>query len=580
MLLAPVSARADDAYTLVEAEASPQGTVVADASCSGGKYVHRDGDYQPVIFAPVPKDGDSFILWARVRGEALQLKGVAEGGKQTDLNWVYDKPDEFAWESFGRHTRAELGAQALLIKGPGANGNSGLDAVVFTSSDAFDPNKALPKPKDADFLKTDPATAKITVDWAATAARTTPWNFGSNDWAITEPDRTAKDPAFQARLADMDISMIRIHNGGLIDAWTDPRTRTWDDAKIEAAYNAPYLRGKTILQNIPGWPSWMKQADGMLDPSEYDDYARLCAGLVGVVNHRLHKNVRFWEPLNEQDNAYAAKGKLADLWTIYDKCAAAMRAEDPSVKIGGAAFTWDDPVKIQSFLEHSAANIDFLTWHRYASGSKDDSDDKIMTGTPGFGDSARNIRAMADRTSPNWRILLAMDEYSVDYTYSSQETRQNTIFGAVWFASVLKHMSEAGVDITASWNLKDGFYGLMDGANTLKPAAQVFAWSNRYLVGAVAKTSSDEPMVEAMAVRQSDGSRSLLLINKSGAAKTAVLSGLGAADDAQATRLDASGIASDGAAASNPERVALPPYSLLLVRFGSKTTVATEPRGN
>ena len=55
---------------------------------------------------------------------------------------------------------------------------------------------------------------------------------------------------------------------------------------------------------------------------------------------------------------------------------------------------------------------------------------------------------------------LIWDEYSLAWTYQSPETRQWNNIGAVWMASTLKHMAEAGVGMGGQWNLKDRFYRL------------------------------------------------------------------------------------------------------------------------
>ena len=131
------------AYTLVEAEDSPKGEVVSDPSASGGKYVKVNGDYQPVEFASLPKTGDSFVVWVRVKGTAVQLKGIGTDGKQKELNWIYDTPADFTWESFGRHTRDELGTQALIIRGPDPKTAASMDCLIFSQDDSFDPKKDL-----------------------------------------------------------------------------------------------------------------------------------------------------------------------------------------------------------------------------------------------------------------------------------------------------------------------------------------------------------------------------------------------------------------------------------------------------
>ena len=112
------------------------------------------------------------------------------------------------------------------------------------------PGRSAPPPEQ---------TVQVSVDWEVTKGQITPLLFGSNDWAVIQnPASTLEDARFARSMAQTGITFVRLHNGGLSDAWTDHATKTWDAAKIKRVYDAPYLQGKTILQNIPTWAPWMK----------------------------------------------------------------------------------------------------------------------------------------------------------------------------------------------------------------------------------------------------------------------------------------------------------------------------------
>ncbi|MEW6495183.1 MAG: alpha-L-arabinofuranosidase [Cyanobacteriota bacterium] len=414
--------------------------------------------------------------------------------------------------------------------------------------------------------------AKVSVDWEQAVAQTTPFTFGSNDYEIINPKKAA-DSVYQDRLAQLNIRLIRIHNSRLSDRWSDPDTKTWDEAKIKAGYDVSYPQNPTLIQNIPGWPKWMAQdEDGLLAPSEYDRYAAFCAELVEVLNRRQQRQVRYWEPLNEKDVPYKKAGKLDELWKIYNKVAVAMKAKDSSIQVGGPALTWDEPRRLASFLQACGPNVDFISWHRYGSGDAKEPTYKLMSYTPKYGKQVHKFRKVAAKYIPDRSVPLLLGEYNINYSWKSGEKRQNTHIGAVWFASVLKHLADAGIEMATSWHLKDGIYGMIDRKNHLRPAATVFAWGIQYLIGTVMLTESDHHYVEAMAVRQVNGERSLLLINKS--AKAARLSLQGTPDASVAEtlpifRLDAKGVtkAKLAIAALDVEPLLLNPYSLVLLRF-------------
>lgn len=437
------------------------------------------------------------------------------------------------------------------------------------TSAKIDQPASTSKPSASKFI-----AAKISIDWAKPVAESTPFTFGSNDYEIVNSKKAA-DPIYQSRLAELDIGLIRIHHANLSDRWTDPATKTWDHAKIKAGYDVSYRQHPTIIQNIPDWPKWMKRTeDGLLDSSEYDHYASFCAELVDIINNRQQRRVTYWEPFNEKDVVYHKAGKLDELWKIYNKAAMAMKAKDSQIKVGGPALTWDEPKRLAAFLQACEPNVDFISWHRYGSGNAKESTEKLMSYTPKYREQVTKFRAVARQYIPDRKVPLLLGEYNINYSWKSGENRQNTYIGAVWFASVLKHLADAGIDMATSWHLKDGVYGMIDPKNKLRPAATVFAWGRKYLTGRVMDTESDHPFVEAMAVTQEDGMRSLLLINKSATtAKVSVELTDAASKNLQMFSLNADGTRNSTLATAilAQEPLLLKPYSLVLLRFVSQS---------
>ncbi|MEC4813041.1 MAG: alpha-L-arabinofuranosidase [Scytonema sp. PMC 1069.18] len=416
------------------------------------------------------------------------------------------------------------------------------------------------------------ALANIQVDWETSHGQTTPFLFGSNDYEITIPER-ATDRGFHKRLEELNIRLIRVHHAELCDRWTNPITKTWDETKIKTGYSALYPKQPTIIQNISGWTKWMGQnKDGLLDVSECDRYAAFCANLVKIITQRQGlQQVVYWEPFNEKDMAYQKAGKLDELWRIYNKAAMAMKAANPQIKVGGPALTWGDTRKLASFLRTCRANVDFISWHGYATGNPSESTELLMSKTPNYANQVREFRKVAKQYIPNRKVPLLLGEYNINYTWNSGETRQNTHIGAVWFASVLKHLADAGVDMATSWHLKDGIYGMIDPQNNLRPAAMVFAWGVRYLTGWLMYAQSDRASVEVMAVKQGDGRRSLLLINKSHEVTQVRVSSnqQNTASRILVDYLDSHGVRAETLVPELLKRksLVLRPYSLALLRF-------------
>jgi hypothetical protein len=456
--------------------------------------------------------------------------------------------------------------------------NTSCHRRILTKIMGENPGSSTPRPSS-----TNSITARVRVDWATAVAQTTPFTFGSNDYEITKPEAAA-DPVYQSRLAEIGIGLIRIHFAGLSDRWTNPTTKTWDEAKIKAGYDASYPQRPTIIQNISGWPQWMAQTqDGLLDPSEYDNYATFCAQLVEILNRRQQRKVVYWEPINEQDVRYEKAGKLDELWKIYNKTATAMKRQDPQIKVGGPVQTWDEPRRLAAFLKACELNVDFISWHRYGSSDASASTDTLMSYTPSYRNQVQEFRKLAKQYIPNRSVPLLLGEYNINYNWQSGENRQNTHIGAVWFASVHKNLADAGIDMATSWHLKDGVYGLIDPQNNLRPAATVFAWGIKYLTGTVMQADSDHSFVEAMPVLQKDGTRSLLLINKSAGLATLNVQATqmaGKPDKLQMFSLDAKGVTSSSLDTATLEQkpLTLNPYSLVLLRFSADGSSVNQPQ--
>ncbi|MGF1539710.1 MAG: alpha-L-arabinofuranosidase [Pleurocapsa sp.] len=415
-----------------------------------------------------------------------------------------------------------------------------------------------------------PTEVKVIVDWSSAIAQTTPLMFGSNDYEIIYPERAA-DSKFQSLLSELNIPLIRIHHAELSEQWTDHTRQTWDENKIKAGYDASYSYRPQIVQNIPRWPSWMAQdSSGLLSAEEYDRYANFCAELVNILNHKQNRNVLYWEPLNELDQTYQEAGKLEQLWQIYNRAAIAMKRADGRIKIGGPVLTWDNSEILESFLSKCHQNVDFISWHSYASGDASDPTEKIMAFTEKYGEQTRRFRSLVGKYLPQRQIPLFLSEYNINYTWDSGENRQNTYLGAVWFASVLKHLADAQIDMAAFWHLKDGIYGAIDPDNRLRASALLFSWAANYLTGTVVKTQSDRPWLETMAIQQQNHHHSLLLINKS--AEAARVSLIGANAYFARGKTTTHSININGVRVfSTPDNVNLKgldlkPYSLLLLR--------------
>jgi len=258
---------------------------------------------------------------------------------------------------------------------------------------------------------------------------------------------------------------------------------------------------------------------------------------------------------------------LDDLWTIYNKAAATMRKVDSSIIIGGPADAWDDDGSISRFLQNSP-DVGFVSWHAYVTEDSNSlntfSNDQLMATPAYFANSIKNLKNTINANANGRHIATMFDEYNINGNWNSNENRQDNHIGATWFASVHKHIAESGVDFGASWNGKDGFYGMVDPNNNLRPPAQIFIWSNQHFIGRIASSSSDTSSVEIFAVKTNSSEHSVYVINKGGSSTTANLavSGITVPSRVKVESIDSSGYHVRNELSNYLSSIPLQPYSV------------------
>lgn len=547
-----------NAATPIEAEVAPRGPVKDDKDASGGKYVSVMGEYQPLLTADVPKTGDPFTVWARIRGTQAQLKGTP-GGSQKEYEWSWDKPAEWKWVRFGRHTRAELGDSIVIIRGAGAAGEKdGIDCLVFAADDAFKPDspdstaflanfeKAPEKSAPAPAVAVSTTPVAVSVDWLKREGKATPMHYSLNLYGGFS-EKNAASPAYKANVEYMAPGMVRYHNAGKMQpsakSWegclNDAGTG-WDRAKIGKILTALRFRHKpAVLLNIPSFPAAMdKNKDHFLDTDQWDAYAALCADFVRIVNVENKLGVKYFEITNEWDGPYFTDfhqnggwGPLKDAakpdrWDevaeIYNRCAKAMKAVDPTIKTGGPAAARPDLAEMhERFARKTLPYLDFFSIHAYASGSAQTPDAEVYDRAKAMGDFSEKTVALMKKVSPTRKIPVFLDEYNISWTWETRDPRMTNAKSGVFDALTMVATTRAGVDSAQAWNEKDGIYGKTDADDNRRPAAEVFHLFNTYLIGDRVAAQSGSGAVVAYAVANpATKRRSLLLINRTDAAQT------------------------------------------------------------
>lgn len=355
--------------------------------------------------------------------------------------------------------------------------------------------------------------ADIEVDWEESIAEVPPLLLGANDYRVTNL-KTGANSLMHDRVRKLGLRMMRIRYPHLSSILTDSVTQTWDEEALKETLD-PFFYGNThLILSIPTWPAWMKQNHNrLLDPSEYRNYAQFCARLVGILNLKLRLEIEYWEPLGALEARYQRADQLQELWKIFNIVSTAMRLKDPRIKIGGPSSTNYDTQIATSFLQYCRFNVDFVCWNDYSFNSIYEPTEKLLAATPDYFQRVRTLQSLVRQYIPNRRVPLLLSEYNIDY--GSSHGRHDEHIGTVWFASVIKHLIESGLEMAAISRFKDAANGLIGLDDRFRPMATVFVWLHQYLMGQVFATTSTHPLIEVLATRPDGRNYRMLLINKS-----------------------------------------------------------------
>ncbi len=567
---------------IIEAESvrADAGIVAPSDEALGLEYVTATKDWKSLVEVPVP-DGEGFSVWVRYRGMPICLKRYdAEAGKAQELAWLHSRPPEWTWKSFGDFTTEELGQTVLIMRGRNAEPTGGVDAIVFAAPGSFAPGEKATIQQDGmtaddasmDIVLTDdeaeePATVSVRIDWSSPTRMTTRKQFSINANVGANPDYTA-NPKYAEGMAYMNPGHVRYHkhviprkhNGETISGWLNYETGTWEKSVIEKAFETYHPENADILIAIPEWPEWM-DADGdrQLDPDQYDAYAKLCADLVRVLNVELELGIEEFEISNERDFVYWRRQmkngepiEVLELAEIYNRCAEAMKAVDPSIRVGGPTSCRGEtnvmPIH-ETFARETLPNLDFFSFHCYATGSANEPDALIYDKAVAMGDMMEDHIQMLRRVSPDREIPVHLNEYNIAWTWKVKEPRMRNHKGAVFDSLFFIEAANHGLAVGNAWNECDGTYGKMsEDTYELRPAAHAFHYFNAWLVGQGVKALSDHPR-KVVALAVIDGAaHNFVLVNRSSTYNEVVLENVGwqpESDTIRYVRLDEDGLSEE-----------------------------------
>lgn len=192
--------------------------------------------------------------------------------------------------------------------------------------------------------------------------------------------------------------------------------------------------------------------------------------------------VPLWIIGNEPDNAGESATTYAGNFNqIYD----AMKAVDPTIKVGGPATAWPNMSFIQTFLNISGTRTDFIDFHQYGEGGSTLlCDSQLLANTTQWESNVDQIRTMIQNTVPSRAasIGIQVGELNTDWSTDNNppslsgcgnigtEPVQYRNVATVIIASYYLHLVDAGAT-GLTYGDKNGALGIVyDQPNASRPA--------------------------------------------------------------------------------------------------------------
>ncbi len=135
--------------------------------------------------------------------------------------------------------------------------------------------------------------------------------------------------------------------------------------RIEAVGTKPFFRLGSSIEHLP-----IKRF--IVPPKDFKKWGRICSKIIAHYNEGwadgFYMGIEYWEIWNEPDIPNCWTGTDEQIIALYEAAATVIKAEHPSVKVGGLAFSSTKCALVDSFLNHCKTNnvpLDFLSWHAY-----------------------------------------------------------------------------------------------------------------------------------------------------------------------------------------------------------------------
>jgi alpha-L-arabinofuranosidase len=393
-----------------------------------------------------------------------------------------------------------------------------------------------------------PLRVTVNVDAGTTLRTMNPQRLGGSNVAMWVDEKTYAAPEVRQWIAELHPGFIRLPGGSWSNCvyWNgngvragnglvDP-TRVGPDgySAVDYAGYAPSftVEPKTLHPTDKNW-------HGHIDVKGLHEFIQAIAGAAPLpclnagtgrpidaaewvkwANKKMGFDARDWEIGNELDGSwepgyYLPDGKgtiTAEMYTKrYNDIAAACRAVDPSIKIGGCAFA-------EAMVRDCGENVNFVSIHSYPGSAASSNAQMFADVGKTIEREVGKVRGWIRQYQPQRekQIEVAYTEWNLGFSVSASQ-----MFSGLWASIFLGEMARNGVDFATQWDCfthsspsPDGHALIFtDGTKHTRKAEYYALWLwNNYMLDRLIPVRSSDNSVYTYASR-SDDAVTVMLIN-------------------------------------------------------------------
>ena len=364
--------------------------------------------------------------------------------------------------------------------------------------------------------------------------------LGINIAVYNRPDDFCK--AIEGPMADLNIGLIRMPGGSASDKYYWNGNGVLNNGHIDTSkYVAPYWQ-VDYSDYRPGFAvdnnDWSKTSPVKLDAQTMHEVTRehpharnlvtvnagtgspeMAAEWVRWANIKNNYGVTYWEIGNELNGSWEAghirpdgsKMTAEKYVEIFVAFAKAMKAVDPSIKVGGPSCdVRHHEDYFEPLLRLAGEHVDFLTLHYYSLRSSLAPESELFDGLSTLKPFMTRIDELVEQYQPERKdeIEISVTEWNSKLPKDQDAYR---LFNGLWFSAWIGEMMGLGIDSATVWDMfsgKENGHGmLVECGDDYVPTGRYWAfwlWSH-YMADTMVKTEvTENPDLHVYSTRDKD----------------------------------------------------------------------------